>query len=120
MQLRKRYSKGLQAALSYTWGHAIDYKSGTAQDNLFFSGIDSFANTYNGDYKFDKGSGLLDQRHRMSISFVEAPRFTRRDGAFYRYVVNNWQLSGIVTLAAGRPTTPSVQISDSTAFAGAA
>jgi hypothetical protein len=58
VQLRKRYSKGLQAALSHTWGHAIDYKSGTAQDNLFFSGIDSFANTYNGNYKADKGSGL--------------------------------------------------------------
>jgi len=120
VQLRKRYSKGLQAALSYTWGHAIDYKSGTAQDNLFFSGIDSFSNTYNGNYKFDKGSGLLDQRHRMVLSFVAQPRLTRRDGAFYRYVVNNWQLSGIVNLHAGRPVTPSVQISDSSAFPGAA
>jgi hypothetical protein len=120
VQLRKRYSKGLQAAVAYTWGHEIDYKSGTAQDNLFFSGIDSFANTYNGNYKFDKGSGLLDQRHRMSINFVEQPTFTHRDGAFYRYIVNNWQVSGIVTLSSGRPTTPSVQVSDSSAFPGAA
>jgi hypothetical protein len=118
VQLRKRYSKGFQTALSYTWAHAIDYKQGTWQDQSLTS-IDSYANTWNGNYKADKGSGLLDQRHRMVISFVEQPTFTHRDGAFYRYVVNNWQLSGIVTLAAGRPQTSYISISDSFPYAGA-
>ena len=120
VQLRKRYSHGFQAGAAYTWAHAIDYKQGTYQDNYGFSTIDSFANTWNGDYKADKGSGLLDQRHRMTINFTESPTFTRRDGAFYKYVVNNWQFSGIVTLAAGRPSSALVQISDTTPFAGAA
>src|SRR6185369_8801780 len=66
------------------------------------------------------GSGLLDQRHRLTIAFIEQPRFTRRDSAFYKYAVNNWQLSGIVTLASGRPTTAGVTISDATPSAGAA
>ena len=105
VQVRKRFSHGLQAHLAWTWAHEIDYKQGTYQDNYGFSTIDSFANLYNGDYKADKGSGLLDQRHRVTINFVEQPRFTHRDGAFYRYAVNNWQLSGIVTLASGRPDT---------------
>lgn len=120
VQFRKRFSRGFQAHASWTWGHAIDYKQGTYQDNQGFSSIDSFANLYNGDYKADKGSGLLDQRHRMTINFMEQPRFTKRTGAFYKYAVNNWQLSGIVTLASGRPTTAGVQISDSTPFSGAA
>lgn len=120
VQLRKRYAKGFQASVSYTWAHAIDYKQGTYQDNQGFNSIDSYANTWNGDYKADKGSGLLDQRHRMVISFVEAPTFTRRDGSFYKYVVNNWQLSCITTLASGRPVTSYLSVSDSTPFSGAA
>jgi hypothetical protein len=120
VQLRKRFSGGFQALVSYTWAHAIDYKQGTYQDNQGFSSIDSYANTWNGDYKADKGSSLQDQRHRMTINFVEAPRFTRRDGAFYRYAVNNWQLSGIITLASGRPVTAYLNVSDTTPFSGAA
>ncbi len=121
VQFRKRFSKGYQAGLSYTWAHAIDYKQGSSQDNTGFSTIDSFGNTFNGDYKFDKGSGLLDQRHRLVMNFVATPTFTKRDGAFAKYAVNNWQISGIITLAAGRPaTTPYYLISDTTPFSGAA
>jgi len=120
VQLRRRFSSGFQALLSYTWAHAIDYKQGTYQDNQGFSSIDSYANTWNGDYKADKGSSLQDQRHRMTINFVEAPRFTRRERAFYKYAVNNWQLSGIITLAAGRPVTAYLNVSDTTPFSGAA
>ncbi|MFB3830178.1 MAG: carboxypeptidase regulatory-like domain-containing protein, partial [Bryobacteraceae bacterium] len=36
VQMRKRYSKGFQASVAYTWAHAIDYKQGTYQDNLGF------------------------------------------------------------------------------------
>jgi hypothetical protein len=120
VQFRKRLSHGFQAQLSWTWGHAIDYKQGTYQDNSGFTSINSFSNTFNGDYKFDKGSGLLDQRHRLSINFVETPTFVHRDGAFYKYVVNNWQLSGVISIATGRPTNAGITISDSTPFAGAA
>jgi outer membrane receptor protein involved in Fe transport len=120
VQLRKRFSHGYQAGLSYTWAHAIDYKQGTYQDNQGFNTIDSYTNVWNGNYKADKGSSLLDQRHRMTLNFVAAPRITRRDGAFYKYAVNNWQLSGIVTLASGRPVTPYITVSDTTPFAGAA
>jgi hypothetical protein len=120
VQLRRRFSRGFQASMAYTWAHAIDYKAGTYQDNQGFSGVDSFGNTWNGNYKADKGSGLLDQRHRMAITFVEQPRFTRRDGAFYKYVVNNWQLSGVVTLASGRPVTAYVSVSGQTPFPDAA
>ncbi|PWU01362.1 MAG: hypothetical protein C5B51_22885 [Terriglobia bacterium] len=120
VQARRRFAAGFQANLSWTWSHEIDYKQGSYQDNQSFGTINSFANTFNGDYKFDKGSGLLDQRHRLTISFIESPTFVHRNGAFYKYAVNNWELSGIVTLAAGRPTVAGITVSDSTPFAGAA
>jgi hypothetical protein len=113
LQLRKRFSKGYQASLSYTWGHAIDYKQGTYQDNYGFSTIDSYANSWNGNYKADKGSSLVDQRHRMVANFVAQPKFVNRDGAMYKYAINNWQFSGIVTLSSGRPVTSYVYVSGS-------
>ena len=103
VQVNKRFAHGLQALVSYTWSHEIDdgQSYGESTDNLFQS-----SNTYwlyNGNYKADKGSGTLDQRHRAVISWAWAPVFTHRSGAFYKYVVNNWQLSSITSMASGHP-----------------
>jgi hypothetical protein len=46
---------------------------------------------------------MLDQRHRLVYSWIWEPVITHRDGAFFKYVVNNWQLASITTLASGRP-----------------
>ncbi len=110
----KRFSHGFQSLVSYTWSHEIDDGQGAGSNAIFFSTPTA---TFNGDYGFDKGSGLLDQRHRVVFSFVWSPTFVHRDGAFYKYVVNNWQLSSIATLASGRPAGtspegPTVRITD--------
>lgn len=110
LQVNKRFSHGFQALVSYTWSHAIDDGQGVAADSLYYSS--PTLTTYNGNYEFDKGSSALDQRHRMVFSFIEQPTFTHRNGAFYKYVVNNWQLSGITTFAAGRPTTAQIRVTD--------
>ncbi len=110
VQLNKRFSHGLQALVSYTWAHSIDDGQGAATDALYYSS--PTLTTYNGNYEFDKGSSALDQRHRLVFSFVETPVFTHRDGAFYKYVVNNWQLGAITTFAAGRPTTAQIRTTD--------
>jgi hypothetical protein len=101
VQVNKRFKHGLQGLFSYTWSHEIDdgqsYSEST--DNLFQN-----SNTYwleNGNYKADKGSGTEDQRHRAVISWVWAPVFTHQTGAFYKYFVNNWQLSSITNMASG-------------------
>ncbi|MGB7721133.1 MAG: TonB-dependent receptor, partial [Bryobacteraceae bacterium] len=103
VQVNKRFKRGLQALVSYTWSHEIDdgqsYSEST--NNLFQNG-----NTYwlnNGNYKADKGSGTEDQRHRAVISWVWQPVFTHQSGAFFKYVVNNWQLSSITSMASGQP-----------------
>jgi hypothetical protein len=110
VQWRKAFSGGLQASASYTWAHAIDYNVGGGNNALFYSNANTA--TFNGDYKFDKGSANLDQRHRLVLSFIEQPTFIHRDSTFYKYVVNNWQLSGITTLASGRPVTATVLVQD--------
>jgi hypothetical protein len=109
VQLGKRFRYGLQGNISYTWSHEIDYGQGDATDALFFNAPVA---TFNGNYKLDKGSGTLDQRHRFVLSFVEQPVFTHRAGRFYKYLVNNWQLSALMTLESGRPEMPYVFLTD--------
>lgn len=103
VQMFKRFSHGLQANISYTWSHEIDdgQSYGESTNNLFLSNANYWL--YNGNYKADKGTGTLDQRHRFVFNWVWAPTFTHRTGAFYRYVVNNWQLSSITSMASGHP-----------------
>ncbi len=117
VQLNKRMSKGLQASVAYTWSHAIDFNQGGGNDNIFFSNGPS--GLYNGNYRLDKSSSSLDQRHRFVGSFVYAPTFRNIEGWAGRYLVNNWQLSGIVTLASSQPQTPTVFV-QGTPFSGAA
>ncbi len=103
VQLLKRFSHGVQANASYTWSHEIDdgQSYGESTNNLFLSNANYWL--YNGNYKADKGTGTLDQRHRFVLNWIWSPTFTHRTGAFYRYVVNNWQLSSITSLASGHP-----------------
>lgn len=98
----KRFSHGFQSLASYTWSHEIDDGQGTSTNAVF--GFSTAPWTYNGNYGFDKGSGLIDQRHRFVYEFVWAPTFMHSNNWVARYVVNNWQLASIATLASGRPT----------------
>jgi hypothetical protein len=102
VQLNKRFSHGLQGMLSYTWAHEIDDGQGMGQstNSLWLSSATYWLN--NGDYKGDKGSGSLDQRHRFVLSWVWAP-VVKFDNPILNKIANNWQLSSITTMQAGRP-----------------
>ena len=117
VQMNKRMSKGLQASVAYTWSHAIDFNQGGGNNVIFFSGGPN--GLMNGNYKLDKSSSSLDQRHRMVSSFVYAPTFGKMTGWAGKYLANGWQLSGILTLASTQPATPTIFVSGNP-FAGAA
>jgi hypothetical protein len=107
--LEKRFSHGFQSLMSYTWSHEIDEGQGGGSSAIFFSTLSSY--TYNADYGYERGSGLLDQRHRLVYSFIWAPTIHHSGNAFMKYVADGWQLGGIVTLASGRPTgSPTIRI----------
>jgi len=112
VQVQKRFARGFQALLSYTWSHEIDdgQSYGGSTNNIFFSSNSYW--TYNGNYKADKSSGNLDQRQRVVLEWVWEPKFTTRSGAFFKYVVNNWRLTNITTIQSGRPFSPSINVTD--------
>ncbi|MGC1830038.1 MAG: TonB-dependent receptor [Candidatus Acidiferrales bacterium] len=103
LQLENRFSHGFQAAVSYTWSHEIDDGQGYGQEsqNIFLSSANYWY--INGNYKFDRGDGLEDQPQRLVASWIWTPTITHRDGAFYKYLVNNWELSSIMTVNSSRP-----------------
>ena len=106
----KRLAHGFQSLLAYTWSHEIDDGQGGGSSAIFYSGVST---VFNGNYAFEKGSGLLDQRHRLVYSFVWDLPKVHHDDFFTKYVVNNWQLSSITTLASGRPTgSATIRITD--------
>ncbi len=115
VHLRKRFSHDFQGTLSYTWAHEIDDGQGGGSGALFFDSANNW--TYNGNYKADKGNGSLDQRHRLIYSFVWAPTVSRGTGAISKYLLNNWQLSAIAAMQSGRPSRPTVRVTD-TPFTG--
>jgi hypothetical protein len=103
LQLQKRFSRSFQAQFSYTWSHAIDDAD---QQGASWNVSNTFNNaTLPGDYRFDKGSSTLDQRHRAIINWVWQPRLERSNSALVKYFVNGWQLSAITTLASAQPVT---------------
>ncbi|MBL8228802.1 MAG: TonB-dependent receptor [Bryobacterales bacterium] len=117
VQVRKRMSRSWEGHVSYTWSHAIDNNQGGGSDNIFFSG--GPRSLFNGDYQQDKASSSLDQRHRFVTSTIWAPQFVKRDSGAAKWLVNNWQLSQITTLASAQPQTPTIFVSGNP-FAGAA
>jgi hypothetical protein len=119
VQLQKRFSRGLQGNVSYTWSHEIDDGQGFGQatQNIFLS--NAFAWTYNGNYRYDMGDGLEDQRQRLAINWVWAPTFTERTNPISKFLVNNWQLSSLTTINSSRPySAATIRVLDTPVKAG--
>jgi hypothetical protein len=108
LEVRKRFSMGLLAQLSYTFSRNLD----TTQASTFFS--DATNGTTSAFPEFpglDYNKGLADYhaKHNVVLNFVyDLP--TRKDlrgvaGA----IVNGWQLAGIANARSGNPLTVFVQ-----------
>jgi len=117
VQMRKRFSAGWDGSVAYTWSHAIDFNQGGGNNNIFFSGGPN--SMYNGNYANDKSSSALDQRHRFVGTAIFTPTFTKKTDWASKYLINNWQMSNIVTLGSSFAQTPTIFVSGNP-FAGAA
>ncbi len=109
VQFKKRFAKGFSADASYTWSHAID--DADMQGASWNIGWNYNNALIPGDWKADKGSSSMDQRHRLVINWRWAPKLMARDTTLSRYFVNGWQLSTITTLASSHPTSATVRFS---------
>jgi len=114
VSMEKRFSSGLSALASYTWGKAL----GDGADHLSTSpvgpGIDTgvYSVPQNpGNLKAERGPAEFDIAHRLVVSYIyELPwGRTKRWGQSWRQAANlllgDWQAAGIHVVQGGLPLT---------------
>lgn len=93
--LTGRSVKGLSYLLSYTFGHSIDDYSGGDVNDLAGMPGNTLLNYY--------AASDFDRRHRLVFSGTyDIPKLYHGQGGL-RYLANDWQLGGIVTVQSGTP-----------------
>ncbi len=93
--VNRRFIRGLQFGVAYTYSKAMDYADGDR---------DAVA-TYRPYRIWNYGRALFDQTHVMVINYTwDLPRASRMwDNAAVKAVFDNWQLSGLTAFASGTP-----------------
>ncbi len=109
VQFRRRAYRWLEGTVAYTWSHARDLSQGTASNNVFFT--DGPATIANGDFSAEKGTSLLDQRHRTVFTAIFSPPRAKMSNVLADQLINGWQLSVLGTLASAQYVTPTVLVS---------
>jgi DNA polymerase III delta prime subunit len=110
----KRFSSGLSALASYTWGKALSEGADHLSTSFAGPGVDIgvFGVPQNtNDLKAERGPAEFDVRHRFVVSYVyELPWGRNRHwGQSWNKTADllfgNWQLSGIHVVQSGLPLT---------------
>jgi hypothetical protein len=93
-KLQKQFSHGLSFLATYTFSK-----------NMFSSFAGNGANRLNNpfDYQAEKGLAEVDQRHRVTISWLYELPFFRTQSGFTGHVLGGWHLNGVYTFNTGLP-----------------
>ncbi|HEV7644068.1 MAG TPA: TonB-dependent receptor [Pyrinomonadaceae bacterium] len=114
VSLQKRFSKGLQFDLNYTWSHSLDNQSSVT--NTVFGGLICDLN----DLSVCRGPSDFDIRHLVNANFIyELPfgkgkYFGKNAPGWLDQIIGGWTVSGIYTYRSGLPfstTTGSFPVS---------
>src|SRR5215467_9054095 len=92
-----RFSSGLSVSAAYTWSHMID----DAGQTINAGGCICQDPRHRG--KAERGSSVLDQRHRLVIGYVWELPFGKNLKGVSSGVLGGWSLGGILTFAKGLP-----------------
>jgi hypothetical protein len=90
-------TSGVYFRLAYTFAHAID----DGQDALVAGRPVTVQNSYAAGA--ERGPSVTDQRHRLSLSWIAEPRPFHREHELLGKMLNDWKISGVVTMGSGRP-----------------
>jgi hypothetical protein len=96
--LRIQNRWGLSGEVDYTYSHEVDI---TSQDDA------TVANPYN--LKYDKGSGIFDRRHILSMNYIYKLPIFKASGLTHS-VLGGWELAGTIIDETGVPTIPAMSL----------
>ncbi len=98
VQVNRRYTRGFQYGLAYTYSKTFDY-----------SKDDDTGDVNNGrPYKdFNKGVADFDQAHIFTLNYIyDVPRLSHGShNRLVRLLLDNYQISGTTSFATGKPKT---------------
>lgn len=97
VQLNRRYTRGLQYGIAYTFSKTFDYANDDSSDV-----------SQGRPYKvFNYGPTDFDQKHIFTINYIyDIPSLSRKwNNRFVRGLLDNWQISGTTSYASGKPKT---------------
>lgn len=97
VQVNRRYTRGFQYGVAYTYSKALDYANDDSSD-VFFPR----------PYKtFNYGPSDFDQTHIFTVNYIwDVPGLSRLwENKVIRSVFDGWQISGITSYASGKPKT---------------
>jgi hypothetical protein len=112
VQVNRRYAKGFQYGVAYTWSKSTDVTSDD-RDGLVYALGSAFGGR---DYKkFNFAPSDFDQRHVFAVNYIwDIPFFNKGGNGFMRSLLGGWILSGTTTFASGKPKDVSVTYSSGT------
>jgi outer membrane receptor protein involved in Fe transport len=107
LTVSRRFSTGAGFQVSYWYSKTLDYASSLnlagSAPQLIAGENDLPQNPF--DWNAEHGPSLFDARHRFTASFMyEIPGLAGARGPA-RFLLNGWQLNGILTLASATPFT---------------
>ncbi|HET9711601.1 MAG TPA: carboxypeptidase regulatory-like domain-containing protein [Pyrinomonadaceae bacterium] len=108
VQANRRYTRGFQAGLAYTYSKSFDYANDDASDI-------SFGRPYKA---FNYAPSDFDQTHILTVNYIyDVPALSRKFGnnGFVSAILDNWQISGTTSYASGKPKNVTVTYSSTTA-----
>ena len=111
VQVNRRFSRGFQFGLAYTFSHSKDYTS--AADTG--TGANMRIATYQDPREWNYGLSTFDQTHVAVINYTwDLPKGSSLwDNGVMRAVFDNWQLSGITAFTSGTPSGMTLALQDS-------
>jgi outer membrane receptor protein involved in Fe transport len=102
LSLRKRFARHFQTEASYTWSKVLD-NTPDQTSVVVGGGDDAKQAQYSFNLNTDRGRGVADVPHRFVLSGVwDLSYFNDLNGAA-KHIVNGWELSGILQVAANQP-----------------
>jgi hypothetical protein len=106
----RRFAKGVQFGVAYTWSKVLTTSSG---DN---GGLSSYFATRFLNY----GPATFDQPHAFVVNYsYDLPKAGTKTGFLpAKWVLDNWQVSGITSFMSGNPFTPGIATTDGQDISG--
>ena len=105
VSLRKRFSKGFQFDVNYTWSHAIDNQSSVTnavQEGLIYNALNLEAGRGNADFDIRH---LFNANAIWELPFGRGRAYGSNANGFVDAIIGGWSVAGIFTARSGLPFT---------------